>query len=44
MYNVDINMKLYICMKQLFINIIIIIIMLNIIASKFFINFYLNKC
>lgn len=42
MYNVDINMKLYICMKQLFIN--IIIIMLNIIASKFFINFYLNKC
>lgn len=44
MYNVDINMKLYIYMKQLFINIIIIIIMLNIIASKFFINFYLNKC
>lgn len=44
MYNVDINMKLYIYiyMKQLFIN--IIIIMLNIIASKFFINFYLNKC
>lgn len=41
MYNVDINMKLYIYMKQLFIN---IIIMLNIIASKFFINFYLNKC
>lgn len=44
MYNIDINMKLYIYMKQLFINIIIIIIMLNIIASKFFINFYLNKC
>lgn len=42
MYNVDINMKLYIYMKQLFIN--IIIIMLNIIASKFFIKFYLNKC